>query len=177
MLEGKNCGHAAVDRIGESSLRFVADGQHSIATSWRRNVQQQLGHIAGPKNLVHSGKLGSPLLGTEVRRKNATSHTLPAEELASAARRSTAHGRVISTSPTATRCSCCVSTTGIFLRSCAPSLRRAPRCLLQRPLSVGASVGAWLSTTTRAVQIIVCSCAVRCSRSSLRLLNPILDLL
>lgn len=82
LLKGEEVGDAAINGIAEAGLRFVADGHNGIDSLVGRDMQKQLGHVAGSKNLVHGSKVCSPLLRVEVWRKYASIHTLPSQELA-----------------------------------------------------------------------------------------------
>ena len=92
LLEGEDGSHATIDWIRQTSLSLVADGEHRIATSWQRNVEQEFCHIAGTEYFMHSCKSSCTLLGPEVRGEDATPHALPSQEFARPAWCSTAHG-------------------------------------------------------------------------------------
>jgi len=51
-----------------------------------RNAKEKLGHVASPKNLVHSGKMGCTLFRIKIRSKDTTRNAFPPEELASPTR-------------------------------------------------------------------------------------------
>lgn len=76
--------NAAVNWVSEARLRLVADSDDSVEAFLLRNVVEELRHIAGSENLMHGGEMGGALLGVEVRRKYASGHTLPPQELACA---------------------------------------------------------------------------------------------
>lgn len=92
LLKGEDGSHATIDWIRQTSLSLVADGEHRIATSWQRNVEQEFCHIAGTEYFMHSCKSSCTLLGPEVRGEDATPHALPSQEFARPAWCSTAHG-------------------------------------------------------------------------------------
>ncbi|GER57789.1 PRA1 family protein 2 [Striga asiatica] len=85
---GENMGHAAIDGVPDAGLGLIGNGDHGLAPIGLGHVvQQQLGHVAGPKHLVDGRKSGRALLRTEIRPEYAVWGALPPEELACAARR------------------------------------------------------------------------------------------
>lgn len=73
---------AAIDRVPEPRLGLVAYRHHRIKPLVDRNVEEELGDVAGPENLVDGSKVCRPLLGVEVRGEYAPRHALPPQELA-----------------------------------------------------------------------------------------------
>ena len=78
-------GDAAVDRVAEPSLGLVADGDDGVEALVRRDLEQQLGHVAGAEHLVHRREVRRALLRVEVGREDAAADALAPEELAGAA--------------------------------------------------------------------------------------------
>ena len=78
-------GDAAVDGVAEARLGLVADGDDGIEALVRRDLEQQLGDVAGAEHLVHRREVRRALLRVEVGREDAAAHALAPEELARAA--------------------------------------------------------------------------------------------
>jgi len=78
-------GDAAVDGVAEPSLGLVADGDDGVEALVRRDLEQQLGHVAGAEHLVHGREVRRALLRVEVGREDAAADALAPEELAGAA--------------------------------------------------------------------------------------------
>lgn len=74
--------NAAIDGILEPGLSFVGDGDSSLASIADREVCQELGNIAGTKDLVNSCKMSSTLFMAEIWGKNTAPHTFSPEEFA-----------------------------------------------------------------------------------------------
>ena len=79
-------GDAAVDGVAEARLGLVADGDDGVEALVRRDLEQQLGDVAGAEHLVHVGEL-LRLLRREVGREHAPRQALAPQELARRARR------------------------------------------------------------------------------------------
>jgi hypothetical protein len=79
-------GDAAVDGVAEPRLGLVADGDDGVEALVRRDLEQQLGHVAGAEHLVHGREVRRALLRVEVGREDAAADALAPEELARAAR-------------------------------------------------------------------------------------------
>nr|GLL40678.1 hypothetical protein BHE74_00054844 [Ipomoea trifida] len=58
-------GDAAVDGVAEAGLSFVADGDDGVEPLVDRNVEEELGDVAGAEHLVHRREMGGPLLGVK----------------------------------------------------------------------------------------------------------------
>jgi hypothetical protein len=78
-------GDAAVDGVAEPRLGLVADGDDGVEALVRRDLEQQLGHVAGAEHLVHGREVRRALLRVEVGREDAAADALAPEELARAA--------------------------------------------------------------------------------------------
>lgn len=85
LLQSNNGGDATVDRVGEPSLSLVGNGDDGIVAAVGRDVQQELGHIAGTEHLVNRGEPGRALVRPEVRGEYAPADALPPQEFACAA--------------------------------------------------------------------------------------------
>ena len=85
LLEGEDVGDAAVDGVAEARLGLVADGDDGVQALVGRDLEQQLGHVAGAEHLVHRREVRRALLRVEVGREDAAAHALAPEELARAA--------------------------------------------------------------------------------------------
>lgn len=83
MLQGHDSRNTSIHRIGQASLSLIAHGDNSFMATGGADAKQELRHIAGAEHLVDGGEAGGALVGAEVRGKDASSNTLPAEELAS----------------------------------------------------------------------------------------------
>lgn len=90
LLQGEDMGDAAIDGISDPSLSFISYGDDGLAAISHRDMQQQLGDIAGAEHLVNCGEPSWALLRAEVRRENAVSCALPPQELACTTRGATA---------------------------------------------------------------------------------------
>lgn len=86
LLKSKDVRNTAVNRISEAWLCFIANGDDCIKPLGHRNAQEKLGHIASPKNFVHSSKMGCTLLCIKIRSEDTTRNTFSSEKLASATR-------------------------------------------------------------------------------------------
>ena len=82
LLEGEDVRDAAIDGVAEALLRLVADGDHGVEALVGRDLEEELGHVAGAEHLVHCRELCRPLLRVEVGREDATGHALAPQELA-----------------------------------------------------------------------------------------------
>ena len=85
LLEGEDVGDAAVDGVAEARLGLVADGDDGVQALVGRDLEQQLGHVAGAEHLVHRREVRRALLRVEVGREDAPAHALAPQELASPA--------------------------------------------------------------------------------------------
>jgi hypothetical protein len=79
-------GDAAVDGVAEAGLGLVADGDDGVGALVRRDLEEQLGHVAGAEHLVHRREVRRALLRVEVGREDAPAHALAPQELARPAR-------------------------------------------------------------------------------------------
>lgn len=82
LLESEDVSDAAIDGVSEAGLRLVANGDDGVEALVRRDVEEQLRHVARPKHLVHRREVGGALLRVEIRREYAPGHALPPQELA-----------------------------------------------------------------------------------------------
>lgn len=87
LLESKDGRDAAIDRVREPSLSLIWDRNHRVMTTVHRNMMQQFRHVAGPKNLMDRREPSGSLVRPEMWSENASTHTLPSQELASPTRR------------------------------------------------------------------------------------------
>lgn len=83
LLQGKDGGDTTINWIRQPCLSLIRYGCCRFVAAVRRNVGQELWHIASPKHLVHSCKLSCTLISTKVGCKNASPNALPPQELAS----------------------------------------------------------------------------------------------
>lgn len=68
---------ATINRITETSLSFIADGDYGIETFVSWDVEEEFRDVACAEHLVHGREVGGTLLGIKVWCKYAISYTLP----------------------------------------------------------------------------------------------------
>ena len=113
-------GDAAVDGVAEARLGLVADGDDGVQALVGRDLEQQLGHVAGAEHLVHRREVRRALLRVEVGREDAPAHALAPQELARPARPSAAAAATASCSGP-----CTAAAAGSASSRARPSHRRA----------------------------------------------------
>lgn len=77
--------NAAVDGVPDASLCFIANGDNGVESLVGGYAQEELGHIARTKHLVHRCEM-RPALRIEVWGEDAIPHALSPQELACTAR-------------------------------------------------------------------------------------------
>jgi len=75
-------GDAAVDGVADARLSLIAHGDHGVQALMRRDLEQQLGHVAGAEHLVHRREVCRALLRVKVGGEDAPGHALAPQELA-----------------------------------------------------------------------------------------------
>lgn len=87
LLQGKDMGNTAVNRIANPCLSFISNGDNRLTPISHRNMQQQFRNITSTKHLVNGRESSWALFRAKIRSKNAISGTLSPQELACTTRR------------------------------------------------------------------------------------------
>jgi len=89
LLQGEDVTNAAIDGISQSSLCLVGYGDNCLAAFWHGDMQQKLGYVARPENLMNCGEMCGAFIKTEVWSEHAAFRAFPSQKPAGSARRST----------------------------------------------------------------------------------------